>query len=76
MAKFKVRQEADYVMGHLRYGHREGIIEADSKEDALNKLKNEGYTDYLDLIVDDYSVEDASYGDNEFEIEEVESEEE
>lgn len=76
MAKFKVRQEADYVMGHLRYGHREGIIEADSKEDALNKLKNEGYTDYLDLVVDDYSVEDASYGDNEFEIEEVESEEE
>lgn len=76
MAKFKVRQEADYVMGHLRYGHREGIIEADSKEDALNKLKNEGYTDYLDLVVDDYSVEYASYGDNEFEIEEVESEEE
>lgn len=76
MAKFKVRQEADYVMGHLRYGHREGIIEADSKEDALNKLKNEGYTDYLDLVVDDYSVECASYGDNEFEIEEVESEEE
>lgn len=76
MAKFKVRQEADYVMGHLRYGHREGIIEADSKEDALNKLKNEGYTDYLDLVVDDYSVEDASYGDNEFEIEEVESEDE
>lgn len=76
MAKFRVRQDADYVMGHLRYGHREGIIEADSKEDALNKLENEGYTDYLDLIVDDYSVEDASYGDNEFEIEEVESEEE
>lgn len=39
MAKFKVFQDADYVQGHLRYGHREGIIEADSKEDALNKLK-------------------------------------
>lgn len=75
MAKFKVNQEADYVMGHLRYGHREGIIEADSKEDALNKLKNEGYTDYLDLVVDDYEVEDVSYGNNEFEIEEIESEE-
>lgn len=76
MAKFKVRQEADYVMGHLRYGHREGIIEADSKEDVLNKLENEGYTDDLDLVVDDYEVEDVSYGDNEFKIEEVESEEE
>lgn len=75
MAFYKVSQDADYVMGHLRYGHREGVIEADSKEDALNKLKNEGYTDYLDLVVDDYSVEDVCYGDNEFEIEEVESEE-
>ncbi len=72
MAKFKVSQEADYVMGHLRYGHREGIIEANSKEDALDKLKNKGYTDYLDLKVDDYEVEDVEYGDNEFEIEEVE----
>ena len=72
MAKFMVRHEADYVSGHLRYGHREGVIEADSKEDALNKLQNEGYTDYLDLKVDDYEVEDVDYGDNEFEIEEVE----
>ena len=74
MAKFRVSQEADYVMGHLRYGHREGVIEAESKEDALNKLKNEGYTDYLDFVLDDYSCEDVEYGDNEFEIEEMEEE--
>ena len=72
MAKFRVSQEADYVMGHLRYGHREGVIEAESKEDALNKLKNEGYTDYLDFVLDEYSCEDVEYGDNEFKIEEVE----
>lgn len=30
MAKFRVTQYADYVVGHLRYGHREAIIEADS----------------------------------------------
>ena len=72
MAKFKISQEADYITGHLRYGHREGVIEANSKEDALDKLKNKGYTDYLDLKVDDYEVEDVDYGDNEFEIEEVE----
>lgn len=72
MAKFRVSQEADYVMGHLRYGHREGVIEAESKEDALNKLKNEGYTDYLDFVLDDYSCESVEYGDNEFEIEEME----
>lgn len=70
MAKFRVTQEADYAVGHLRYGHREGIIEADSKEDALNKLKNEGYTDYLDFVLDDYELEDAEYTDD-FEIEEV-----
>ena len=72
MAKFNVSQEADYAMGHLRYGHREGVIEAESKEDALNKLKNEGYADYLDFVLDDYSCEDVEYGDNEFKIEEVE----
>lgn len=72
MAKFKVRQNADYLMGRLEYGHREGVIEANSVEDALNKLQNEGYTDYLDLVVDDYEVEYANYGSNPFEIDPVE----
>lgn len=39
MAKFFVKQDADYVVGHLRYGHREGYIEADSIEDAKKKLE-------------------------------------
>lgn len=72
MAKFKVRQDTDYLMGHLRYGHREGVIEANSVEDVLNKLQNEGYTVYLDLVVDDYEVEDANYGSNPFKIDPVE----
>lgn len=74
MAKFRVYQDADCVMGYLRYGHREGIIDADSKEDALDKLKNEVYYDYLEFVVDDYSVENIDYGNNEFEIEEIEDE--
>ena len=74
MARFFVKQEADYVMGYLRYGHREGYIEADSIEDAEIKLKEEGYTDYLDFVLDDYEVEDVEYSDNEFEIEEVNAE--
>ena len=72
MKKFRVTQDAKYVMGYLRCGHREGIIEAESEEDALNKLKNEGYTDYLEFELDDYSLEDESYDGMEFEIEEVE----
>lgn len=71
MPKFRVSQEADYVTGHLGYGHREGVIEADNKEDALNKLQKKGYTDFLELVVDDYEVDSVDYGDNEFEIEEI-----
>lgn len=71
MARFFVKQDADYAAGHLRYGHREGFIEAESKEDALDKLKNEGYTDYLDFVLDDYELNAVDYGRNPFEIEEV-----
>ena len=72
MAKFKVRQDADYVMGHLKYGHREGVIKASSVEDVINKLQNDGCIDYLGLVVDDYEVEDVSYGSNPFKLEPVE----
>ena len=74
MKKFRVTQDANYVHGQLRYGHREGIIEAESKEDAFNKLEHEGYTDYLDFVLDDYSLEDVDYDDQSFEIEEIEGE--
>ena len=71
MAKFKVRQNADYLVGYLRYGHREGVIEASSVEDVINKLQNDGCIDYLGLVVDDYEVEEVSYGSNPFKIEPV-----
>ena len=74
MKEFRVTQDANYVKGYLRYGHREGIIEAESKEDALDKLRNDSYTDYLDFVLDDYSLEDADYDDQPFEIEEIEEE--
>lgn len=59
------------MVGYLRRGHREGIIEAESAEDALYKLQNEGYTDYLDFKVDSCEVEDANFDYMPFEIEEV-----
>ena len=46
-------------------------VEYKSKEDALNKLQKKGYTDYLDFVVDAWSVDSVDYGDNEFEIEEI-----
>ena len=68
--KFRVTQEANYVMGHLRYGHREGIVEANSKENAL-KLIEGNEDDYLDIVIDDYEIEDADFENNPFEIEGV-----
>ncbi len=69
MAKFIVTQELDYITGHLRYGHREGIIEADSLVEAKKKIEEKGGEDYLNLVVDDCRIEDWSAGDNPFEYE-------
>ena len=43
--KFKISQDCDYAEGYLRYGHLEGIIEAESKE-ALEKMIKEN-PDYV-----------------------------
>lgn len=71
MKKFKVTQDCDYVTGHLRYGHFEGIIEANSLEEAKKIMEEKGSRDYLELVVDDYSVDDYDVGDNQYEFEEV-----
>ena len=68
--KFRVTQDVDYVMGYLRYGHFEGIVEADSEEELKEKLKDPYFHHDLELVVDDYRVED--YGDRgEYEWEEI-----
>ena len=72
MAKFRVSREADYVVGHLRSGHEEGVIEAESKEEALSKLMNGEFENDLEFVLDDYELEDSEFGNNEYEIEEVE----
>lgn len=37
--KFKFRKELDYIVGHLRYGHIDGTVEADNLEEAKKKLE-------------------------------------
>ena len=59
--KFRVTQDVDYVQGYLRYGHFEGVIECDSVEELKKMIENEDIVDYLDLVIDDWSVND--YGD-------------
>ena len=56
-----------YVSGYLKYGHKEGILEL--TEEEFNRLKEnpkkfiyeEDILGDLDLIIDDYDIED--YGD-------------
>lgn len=64
--KFAVKFDIplDYVMGYLRYGHKEGIIELTKEElEELKKNpldfvdKNDILSD-LELVIDDYRAED------------------
>lgn len=59
--KFNVYADVDYVSGYLRYGHFEGVVEAESEEELKEMMKDKYFRDYLDLVVDDYRIED--YGD-------------
>lgn len=59
--KFNVYADVDYVIGHLRDGHFEGVVEAESEEELKEMMKNKYFTDYLFLVVDSYSIDD--YGD-------------
>lgn len=55
--KFLVTADLDYVQGHLRYGHLEGVVDVES-EDELNKLIDSGeIEEYLSVVVDDYRIE-------------------
>lgn len=62
--KVKFDIPLEYVMGHLRYGHKEGVLELteeefkELQEDPLDFIYNQDILCDLDLIIDDYSVED------------------
>ncbi len=69
--KFKISQDCDYAEGYLRYGHLEGIIEAESKEELEKMIKeNPDYVkDSMGFEVDDYELNDYDVGDNPIVIE-------
>lgn len=74
MKTYKVYADLDYVSGYLRYGHLEGEIKCESEEKLKEMIKNGTIHNYLEVVVDDYSVED--YGDiGEYEYELVEEQE-
>lgn len=55
----------EYVRGYLRYGHMEGTVNIPDEDyelfqsDPVTYIKEHDLQDYLDLIVDDWSVEDC-----------------
>lgn len=62
--KVKFNIPLDYVMGYLRYGHKEGILELTEEEfkrlekDPMNFIDEEDILSNLELIIDDYRIED------------------
>ena len=62
--KVKFNIPLDYVIGYLRYGHKEGVLELTAEE--FEKLQEnpeefiyeEEILHELDLVIDDYRVED------------------
>lgn len=70
--KFKIMIDCDYVVGHLRNGHKEGIIELENEEELQKMIETKEIVDYLDLIVDDYEVDDYSTNFDSLQYKEVE----
>lgn len=57
MNKYKVIVPLEFVMGHLRNGHEEYYVSAESEEEALAiAMKDECYSE---IVVDDYEIEDG-----------------
>lgn len=56
--KFNITADLDWVAGHLRYGHLEGIVDVTSEEELEALIESGDIKDYLDLVVDDYEVND------------------
>ena len=62
--KVKFNIPLEYVAGYLRHGHKEGILELTEEEfkklqeDPLDFIYNQDILCDLDLVIDDYRVED------------------
>ena len=76
MSKYFISVPVDYVIGHLRYGHFEGVVELEDNEinnkEKLKKLIREN----CELLIDDWEID--SYGSldmNQLELRRVENDE-
>lgn len=62
MAKYRISVPTDYVVGHLRYGHYETEIEAESLEKVKEYINSNEGKEYIKEVaefeVDDYEIDD------------------
>lgn len=64
MKKVSIDAPLEYIVGHLRYGHFEGELEMtdeefeEFKKNPLDFLYKEDYINDLNLVIDDYEVDD------------------
>lgn len=78
MAKYRIIANVDYLIGHLHYGHYEGEIDEEELppnwEEELRKYPSLIKQLNLELIVDDYEIDDT--GDiSDIQIEKIEEDE-
>lgn len=63
--KIYIDAPVDYVMGYIRYGHYEGEVGLTDeefekfKENPNEAIHDLNLTDSLDLLIDDYRIEDV-----------------
>lgn len=58
MSKYFIYAPVDYIVGHLRYGHFEGIIDLEDEEiDDKEKLEDL-IRDNCELLIDDWEIDD------------------
>ena len=66
--KYNVTADADWIQGHLRYGHYEGCLSEKQYQEYLNlPTKDEQLrfiADVCNLIVDSWEIDDYEYPSN------------
>lgn len=67
MIKYNITANTEYVMGHLRYGHYEGVIDEKDLPDGItindlikdpSLIKKYDLTDFLEFIIDDIDIDE------------------
>lgn len=71
--KVRITKDCDFVVGHLRYGHFETEVEVNSLEEAKEMFPDDRQSCYnMNLIVDDYEVDDYEISSRPMEFEVIE----